>query len=160
MSDGRAVVKRGLCPSCKSTVIHADAHGPTEFFEPTHARMLVVLSFPMIEGQKRVALGPCQEELRPLHHPDEEPTVYFGHLKHRCAKRDEPAAELPACTGCGETAVERVRAAALAVCRSCDRLFKVEGSVLTSAGMRGAEIAWYAQALGVDLGPSRQGEGT
>lgn len=85
MADGKAVVKRGLCPGCGAAVIHADNEGPTEFFEPAHVRMLVVLSFPMLEGKKRVALGPCQEGLRPLHHPDDEPTIYFAHLKHRCA---------------------------------------------------------------------------
>lgn len=86
---GTMAVKRGGCPSCGEPVILADAGEgrPPEAFEPAHVRMLVVLSCPEIEGKKRVALGPCQDDSRALHHPDEEPVVYFGHVKHRCAEK-------------------------------------------------------------------------
>ncbi len=86
--DGTATVKRGKCASCDAQVILADAGDPIpEAFELGHTRMLVVLDFPEIDGKKRVALGPCQGELRPLHGPGEEPVVYFGHVKHRCVER-------------------------------------------------------------------------
>jgi hypothetical protein len=85
--DGTAVVKRGKCPSCGGQVIMAETGGPPEAFDPSHVRMLVVLGFPEIDGKKRVALGPCQGELRALHGSGEEPVVYFGHAKHRCVTK-------------------------------------------------------------------------
>lgn len=82
-----ALVKRGKCPSCAAPVILSETGGMPEAFEPAHARMLVVVAFPEVDGKKRVALGPCQDDPRPLHHEGEEPMVYFGHVKHRCVKR-------------------------------------------------------------------------
>lgn len=79
-----ALVKRGKCPSCDAPVILSEAGGRPEAFELAHARMLVVLAFPELEGEKRVALGPCQDGPKPLHREGEEPVVYFGHAKHRC----------------------------------------------------------------------------
>lgn len=83
------LVKRGECPVCGEPVIWAEIGGPPEAFDPGHARMLVILCFPEVDGKKRVALGPCQDEGRPLHAEGEEPVAYFGHLKHRCAKPKE-----------------------------------------------------------------------
>lgn len=85
--DGTAVVKRGKCPSCGEAVIMADAGSRAEAFDPGAVRMLVVLNFPEIDGKKRVALGPCQGDLRPLHGSGDEPVIYFGHAKHRCTER-------------------------------------------------------------------------
>jgi hypothetical protein len=85
--DGTAAVKRGKCTVCGGQVILADTGGVPEIFDPGAVRMLVVLNFPEIDGKKRVALGPCQGELRPLHGKGEEPVVYFGHVRHRCIER-------------------------------------------------------------------------
>lgn len=63
-------------------------------FEVYPVRMLVVLAFPEIDGKKRVALGPCQDEPRPLHHPEEEAMSYFGHVRHYCPPKEGS----PACS--------------------------------------------------------------
>lgn len=78
-------LERGLCPICDAPTISSTSSGNIhELFDPNPVRMLVVLSFPEIEGEKRVALGPCQNSPTPLHRPEEEAITYFGHLKHRC----------------------------------------------------------------------------
>ena len=78
-----AKVERGRCGNCKQDVILADDGDGVREFDTTHTKMLVVLAFPEIEGQKRVALGPCQDKGE-LHHKGEEPVIYFAHTRHQC----------------------------------------------------------------------------
>jgi len=79
-------LERGLCPICEAPIISATSSGNIhDLFDPEPVRMLTVLAFPEIDGEKRVALGPCQKEPSPLHREVEEPVIYFGHLRHRCA---------------------------------------------------------------------------
>jgi len=78
-----AKVERGRCPGCGHDVILADAGDGVREFDPMHTKMLVVLGFPVIDGQKRVVLGPCQDK-GDLHRKDEEPVVYFAHARHQC----------------------------------------------------------------------------
>lgn len=82
-----ALVERGKCRICQQDVILADAGDGVREFDTTHTKMLVVLGFPMIEGQKRVVLGPCQDK-GDLHRRDEEPVVYFAHVRHQCKLTD------------------------------------------------------------------------
>lgn len=84
--DGPAKVSRRRCGLCGTDVLLAKTeNGTLEYYETGHTRMLVVLSFPEIDGKKRVALGPCWEKHGDeLHAKDDEPTVYFAHVKHRC----------------------------------------------------------------------------
>ena len=78
-------LERGLCPICDAPVISATSSGNIhELFEPKPVKMLVVLEFPRIDGEKRVALGPCKELSPSLHLEGEEAVTYFGHIKHRC----------------------------------------------------------------------------
>lgn len=83
---GPKKLSRGKCGLCGAAVVLAEMEdGIHESYETGHTRMLVVLSFPEIDGKKRVALGPCWEKHGDeIHAKDDEPTVYFAHVKHRC----------------------------------------------------------------------------
>lgn len=81
-----ARVERGKCENCDQDVIFADAGDGVREFDTTHTKMLVVLGFPVVEGQKRVVLGPCQDK-GDLHRKDEEPVIYFAHVRHQCLIR-------------------------------------------------------------------------
>jgi hypothetical protein len=79
-----ATLDRGKCQGCGQFVIFADDGDGRRAFDTTHTKMLVVLAFPKLDGQKKVALGPCQDKGE-LHGPEEEPIVYFAHIRHHCS---------------------------------------------------------------------------
>lgn len=79
-------LERGLCPICDDPVISATSSGNMhDLFDPKPVQMLTVLAFPVVDGEKRVALGPCQKSPTPLNREGEEAVIYFGHIRHRCA---------------------------------------------------------------------------
>ena len=78
-------IREAPCPICRKEVLHLEAPGePPELFETGHTKMLVIVDTPLIEGERRVALGPCHRKA-PFFGKDSAPTSYFGHAKHRCA---------------------------------------------------------------------------
>lgn len=81
-------VQRGQCTNCGHEVILSDDGEGVRMFDTTHTKMLVVLGFPELDGKKRVVLGPCQDK-GPLHQKNEEPVVYYAHIRHLCGPKSQ-----------------------------------------------------------------------
>ena len=76
---------KAKCPVCPKTVFHVAEPGSkkVEYFDVPEMKMLVIVATPEIEGVKRIALGPCQRQ-EPFYRENEEPVVYFAHVRHAC----------------------------------------------------------------------------
>jgi hypothetical protein len=79
------VISREKCGVCGADVIVAREAARVGTYDVAHTRMLVILSFPVIEEKKRVALGPCHDKA-PFLMADDEAVTYFGHVYHKCAE--------------------------------------------------------------------------
>lgn len=80
----KILIFKAPCHVCRKVVFHAKEEGvAVQYFEVKEAKMLVIVATPEVDGQKRVALGPCQSK-EPFHREDEEPVIYFAHPKHGC----------------------------------------------------------------------------
>lgn len=81
-------VQRGRCSNCANDVILSDDGEGIRTFDTTHTKMLVILGYPELDGKKRVVLGPCQDK-GDLHRKEEEPVVYYGHIRHLCGPKSQ-----------------------------------------------------------------------
>ena len=80
----KILIFKAPCPFCRKVVFHAKEDGSrVQYFEVKEAKMLVIVATPEVDGQKRIALGPCQSK-EPFHRENEEPVIYFAHPRHGC----------------------------------------------------------------------------